>query len=210
MGLFSIYLLLKVKMKQQLNEVEKLQKIAGLLKETINEAPLTINQTVKQLNKIANDNGFYAVDKSADRSEAGIKNLVKWESDNDKSVELFYTINKGKNITVDDLEIRYTEFGLDEFDSVEEWLDPQTWESFSIEQDYFSTPSKDLTPEEELEADIDDLQGDIDHTRIEIDEAEEEGDDEQVEYLEKELEKLDSEMDKLVDRYMKLKKLKNK
>jgi len=36
-GLFSIYLLLKVKMKQQLNEVQKLQKIAGVLKEDIQE-----------------------------------------------------------------------------------------------------------------------------------------------------------------------------
>ena len=50
-------------MKSQLNEVQKLQKLAGIVKENINEAPLTINQVVKQLNKIANSKGFYAVDK---------------------------------------------------------------------------------------------------------------------------------------------------
>jgi hypothetical protein len=118
-------------MKSQLNEVQRLQKIAGIVKENINEAPLTINQVVKQLNKIANSKGFYTVDKSADvkpkAGASGIKNLVKWKDDEDNVVELYH--NKiGTDVTIDDLEIHFESDESSGEEAVEDWLDPETWD----------------------------------------------------------------------------------
>lgn len=137
-------------MKSQLNEVQKLQKIAGILKENINEAPLTINQVVKQLNKIANSKGFYAVDKSADvkpkGGASGVKNLVKWQDDNENIVELYYNNFNGEkeSVTVDDLQIHYeSDDGGSGEDSVKEWLDPDSWDYLSF--DFSSNDNSDYT-----------------------------------------------------------------
>lgn len=119
-------------MKSQLNEVQRLQKIAGILKENINEAPLTINQVVKQLNKIANSKGFYAVDKSADVRIAshGRYNLVKWEDEDENTVELYSDI-KGPEATFSDLGIEYRlKNGKRAVQSVSPWLDPNNWDSY--------------------------------------------------------------------------------
>jgi hypothetical protein len=120
-------------MKQQLNEVQRLQKIAGLLKENTLPKNMTINQVVKELNKIANSKGFYAVDKSPDIKPkggvSGVKNLVRWEDDNENVVELYYN-KSGKDITVDDLEIHFESDGSSgEDNEVEDWLDPMTWDT---------------------------------------------------------------------------------
>ena len=126
-------------MKQQLNEVQRLQKIAGILKENVNEAPLTINQVVKQLNKIANSKGFFAVDKSKDQKPSkgatGAYNLVKWENEHEATVELYHTV-AGRNVNYDDLEIHF-EGGIygSGNDSVDEWLDPDTWDHTFGEDD---------------------------------------------------------------------------
>jgi hypothetical protein len=128
-------------MKSQLNEVQKLQKLAGIVKENINEAPLTINQVVKQLNKIANSKGFYAVDKSKDqkpiKSASGVKNLVKWEDGSGAFVELYYNTmgSDSSNITVDDLEINFAGDVASGNDPVEDWLNPETWDYNFNEED---------------------------------------------------------------------------
>lgn len=119
-------------MKKQLNEIQRLQKIAGILKESINEAPLTINQVIKQLNKIANSKGFYAVDKSPDEkldSVYGMYNLVKWEDDSENTIELFSLV-KGKNATSDDLVVNYSTKSHDGRGPYEPWLKPNTWDSY--------------------------------------------------------------------------------
>ena len=126
-------------MKAQLNEVQKLQKIAGILKENINEAPLTINQVVKQLNKIANSKGFYAVDKSADekpkKGASGVNNLVKWEDADDNFVELFYNKPYGSEVTVDDLEINFDAPNFSGNDPVDQLLDPSRWDEAFTEEE---------------------------------------------------------------------------
>ena len=193
-------------MKSQLNEVKQLQKLAGILKESINEAPLTINQMVKELNKIANSKGFYAVDKSADVKPkgggSGVKHLVKWKDDEDNIVELFYN-NYGdaynSEVTVEDLEIAFDGYASNGADAAEYWLDPERWDEFSSEED--STPyddsSEDLTPEEELQNDIEDLQTRINELRDELEVT----DDKQEERaIKKELTQLTKELDKLMDK----------
>lgn len=132
-------------MKKQLDEVKKLQKIAGILKENINEAPLTINQVVKQLNKIANSKGFYAVDKSADvkpkAGASGVNNLVKWKDDEDNVVELYYNNAYGPDVTADDLEINFDGPNSSGNDPVDEWLNPERWDEAFTEEE--STPYDD-------------------------------------------------------------------
>jgi hypothetical protein len=118
-------------MKYRLNEVRKLQKVAGILKETTLPENMTINQVVKELNKIANTKGFYAVDKSADikpkANTSGVKNLVKWKDNEDNVVEL-YTNNTGKNVTVSDLQIHFESYTMSGEDPVDRWLDSSTWD----------------------------------------------------------------------------------
>jgi hypothetical protein len=141
-------------MKQQLNEVQRLQKIAGILKENVNEAPLTINQVVKQLNKIANSKGFYAVDKSKDekptQNATGAYNLVKWADEEGGIVELYHTV-KGRNVNYKDLEIHF-EGGIygSGNDSVDEWLDPDTWDYTFGEDDMYDDDDEDNDSEDPL------------------------------------------------------------
>lgn len=118
-------------MKKQLNEVQKLQKIAGILKEDQSNEP-TIHQVVQQLNKIANSKGFYAIDKSPDIKgiSHGRYNLVKWQNDNENTVEL-YSYVKGPEATFDDLGIEYyLKNGNRMVQSVRPWLNPNNWDSY--------------------------------------------------------------------------------
>ena len=127
-------------MRQQLNEVQKLQKIAGILKEAKFNKP-TINQVVKELNKIANSKGFSAVDKSRDqkpsRGATGAYNLVKWANEDGGTVELYHTV-AGRNVNYDDLEIHFAGgiYGSGN-DPVDEWLDPDTWDHTFGEDDMY-------------------------------------------------------------------------
>lgn len=125
-------------MKTQLNEIKKLQKIAGLLKEDIQEVELTIDKFVKQLNKIANSKGFYAVDKSSDekpkKDASGVKNLVKWEDDDQNSVELYYNNygHKKQKIGIEDLSIAFESDESSGTEPADMWLNPDRWdETFS-------------------------------------------------------------------------------
>lgn len=125
-----------LEMRSTLNEIKRLQKIAGIIKEDIH-SNMTIHQFVKALNKLANSMGFYATDKSADLAPksgvSGARNLVKWEDDNDNIVEL-YTTALGKNVTVDDLEINFDGPVASGNDPASIWLDPKTWQhAFSEE-----------------------------------------------------------------------------
>tara|TARA_R110000868_G_scaffold391756_1_gene662026 strand:+ start:1020 stop:1607 length:588 start_codon:yes stop_codon:yes gene_type:complete len=194
-------------MKSQLNEIQKLQKIAGILKENINEAPLTINQVVKQLNKIANSKGFYAVDKSADekprKGASGVNNLVKWEDADDNVVELYYNNPDAPlKVTVNDLEINFDGPNSSGNDSVAEWLDPARWDEAFEEE---STPydDEDYSQDQELEDDIEDLNMRINELR---DELEETDDKEEERAIRKELTQLNKEYDKLVAKQEKLSK----
>ena len=118
-------------MKQQLNEVQRLQKIAGILKEAKSNEP-SIHQVVQQLNKIANSKGFFAVDKSPDVKgiSSGRYNLVKWENDDEKTVELYSGV-KGPEATSNDLGIEYyLKNGQRMVGPALPWLKPDTWDFY--------------------------------------------------------------------------------
>ena len=197
-------------MKTLINEVQRFQKIAGILKEEMSKpvqsqgmeeaAPKsqTINSIVKQLNKIANSKGFYAVDKSPDKG--GVKNLVKWENHNEDFVELQYS----KKGNVDDLSIHYKVGGpslyISDWDDVSDWMDPSTWDTHFDEEEPTYAPSKGLTPEEELQDDIEELSEKINELRDELEMAS--GKEERE--IRKELTQLNKELDKLEDKQYKL------
>jgi len=189
-----------------INEIRRFQKIAGILKEEMSKPEQsqgmeeavhksqTINSIVRQLNKIANSKGFYAVDKSPDKFDE--KNLVKWEDHNEDFVELQYHVKKGN---VGDLIIHYKVGGPDtyisDWDDVKPWLKPSTWDTyFDEDEEHSYAPSKDLTPEEELQDDIEELSQRINELR---DELEMTSDKEEEREIRKELTQLNKELNKL-------------
>jgi hypothetical protein len=197
-------------MKTLINEVERFQKIAGIIKEEMSgfeqsqgmeeAAPKgeTIKSIVKQLNKIANSKGFYAVDKSPDKG--GVKNLVKWENHDEDFVELQYS----KKGNVDDLIIHYKVGGpsayIADWDDVSDWMDPSTWDTYFDEEELSYAPSKDLTPEEELQDDIEEISQKINELRDELEMAS----DKEERVIRKELTQLNKELDKLMHKQEKL------
>ena len=118
-------------MKQQLNEVRKLQKIAGILKEGINTKDI-----ITQLNAIAKSKGFKLVKPIND--DPDIKTLARWINTSDssslagfknkdhKEVELFYFIEDGPNKSL----VVYSTERKDGTGSIKQWLNPATWDKF--------------------------------------------------------------------------------
>lgn len=79
MGLFSIYLLLKVKMKTQLNEVQRMQKLAGLINESqLDEDVNEFNSTgfTTAIKEKLENLGYKIVDFSSDKN-VGYEKILK-------------------------------------------------------------------------------------------------------------------------------------
>lgn len=118
-------------MKQQLNEVQRLQKIAGIIKEDINT-----KDVITQLNAIAKSKGFKLVKPINDNSN--VKILARWinTSDNSslagfknkdhKEVELFYFIEDDPNESL----VSYSTKRKSGTGSIKKWLNPATWDKF--------------------------------------------------------------------------------
>lgn len=118
-------------MKQQLNEVQKLQKIAGIIKEDINT-----KDVITQLNAIAKFKGFKLVKPIND--DPDIKKLARWINTSDssslagfknkdhKEVELFYFIEDDPN----KLLVSYSTKRTGGTGSIKQWLNPATWDKF--------------------------------------------------------------------------------
>jgi hypothetical protein len=118
-------------MKQQLNEVQKLQKIAGILKEAIN-----IKDIITKLNAIAKSKGFKLV-KPIDYNP-DFKKLARWintsdtsslagfKNKNHKEVELFYFIEDSPNESL----VSYDAGRVGGTGSIKQWLNPATWDKY--------------------------------------------------------------------------------
>jgi len=123
--------IIKIKMKLSLNEIQRFQKLAGVLKEAVD-----VKNIITQLDKIAKSKGFKLVKPINDDSD--IKNLARWINTSDtsffaglknkdhKEVELFYFIEDGPN----ELEVSYSTKRTGGTGSIKQWLNPTTWDKY--------------------------------------------------------------------------------
>jgi hypothetical protein len=118
-------------MKNQLNEVQKLQKVAGILKEAVD-----VKNIITQLDKIAKSKGFKLVKPINDHPD--VKKLARWintsdasslagfKNKNHKEVELFYFIEDSPNESL----VSYDAGRVGGTGSIKQWLNPATWDKY--------------------------------------------------------------------------------
>lgn len=118
-------------MKIQLNEVQRLQKVAGILKEAVD-----VKNIITQLDKIAKSKGFKLVKPIND--DPDVKKLARWintsdasslagfKNKNHKEVELFYFIEDSPNESL----VSYDSGIVGGTGSIKQWLNPATWDKY--------------------------------------------------------------------------------
>lgn len=118
-------------MKIQLNEVQRLQKVAGILKEAVD-----VKNIITQLDKIAKSKGFKLVKPIND--DPDVKKLARWintsdasslagfKNKNHKEVELFYFIEDSPNESL----VSYDSGIAGGTGSIKQWLNPATWDKY--------------------------------------------------------------------------------
>ena len=123
--------IIKIKMKLSLNEIQRFQKLAGVLKEAVD-----VKNIITQLDKIAKSKGFKLV-KPIDYNP-DVKKLARWintsdtsslagfKNKNHKEVELFYFIEDSPNESL----VSYDAGRVGGTGSIKQWLNPATWDKY--------------------------------------------------------------------------------